>query len=590
MKVKKKKLILLTTNFLALIALVFASIPVSAQIGVEDTPTPPPLNRLTAESSVYLPLILRNPRELSFGAFEVTQATQNLNNTVSLVAGKSTVVRVYAQSNINEGLGGVYVSVSGTRNGVPLTGSPLLQGPKSVSPSWSRGNLNSSFNFPLPANWLSGTVTLQIRLDPNNAINELNEDNNLITYVANFTNVPALDVKVVPIEYTDPGTNLTYPAASSNYLAPGLIKMYPITSATVTRRATISWSQNLSNQTSWLNLLNQIATLKQTDGSPPWQIYYGLVPLLDNNGWTWFRSGIAGIGYVGYRASAGLADFSPYLNGSEIANHEFGHNLGQDHAPCNVSGDNNFPYPGGLIGQYGLRIDGMQIYDPTIYADIMGYCDPVWISDYTYQALFNNQIATGAASQASQSTVESLLVRAALLEDGTVQMEPAYTFTGFPDALPAESDYVLELVDDSGSVVASYPIPVLRAEEETFKFRSINTMVPLPDQPFATLRIVAKGKPAAQRSVASASQRTFIMPSIQLSEQGTVLNWGSASTPAVVRYKQDGDETWTTLAVDHLGGSLVLDEQALPVGTFHFEIIMADQTGSTLALDWENTR
>jgi hypothetical protein len=220
----------------------------------------------------------------------------------------------------------------------------------------------------------------------------------------------------------------------------------------------------------------------------------------------------------------------------------------------------------------------------------MGYCEPVWISDYTYQAFYNNQVAVGAASQVQQPVTPSLLVRAALQEDGTVQIEPAYTFNGHPDFLPAESDYQLELLDDSGTVIASYPLPVMSVEEEAFKFKSINTMVPLPDQPFAALRIAEKGKPSAQRNMTPATLQAQAMPSIRTSVQGAVLTWGEGTIPAVVRYQLDGDETWTTLAVDHLGGSLELDEQSLPVGTLHFEIILADQTGSTLTLDWENTR
>ena len=588
MKVKKKNRLLLVTNLLAITALVLASIPVSAQTGAEGTPTPPPLTRLAADSSVYLPFIVRPASpDLVVGAFETTQAVQNLNNTVPLVAGKPTVLRVYVQTNFDT-RSGVYVSLSATRNGTPLTGSPMTRGPLTITPSWLRGNLSNSFNFTLPPTWLSGSVTLQIRVDPNNAIIEGSESNNLTTTVANFIEVPTLDVKVVPIEYED---FYIYPPASSDYLEPGLLRMFPIGSARVTRRAYITWSQTLAISNSWSNLLSRIATIKQTDNAPEAQIYYGLVPLRAENGSIWFRSGVAGIGYVGYRASAGLANLSPYINGSEIANHEFGHNLGQEHANCGVSNpDPSYPYEAGSIGQFGLQVNNMLLFNPTTYKDIMSYCDPAWISDYTYQALFDDQVAAGAASPNDQSVVPSLLVRASLLEDGTVEMEPVYTFNGRPGASPSESDYVLELLDESGSVIASYRLPVLTAEGESIKFSSINTTVPLPDKPFAALRITDKGRPAVQRSMAPASLQTQAMPTLEVETQGAVLSWGQASTPAVVRYQLDGDETWTTLAVDHLGGSLELDEQSLPLGMLRFEIILADQTGSTLTLDWENSR
>jgi hypothetical protein len=31
----------------------------------------------------------------------------------------------------------------------------------------------------------------------------------------------------------------------------------------------------------------------------------------------------------------------------------------------------------------------MQLYPPTAFTDVMGYCDNTWISDYTYKALLN---------------------------------------------------------------------------------------------------------------------------------------------------------------------------------------------------------
>jgi hypothetical protein len=588
---KTQRRSLLIPVFLSLAALVLASMPAAAQLDPK-TPTPQPrLSSQAAEFSVYLPLIVSPPvADLVIAGAEIIQATQILENSVSLVANKPTVMRVYAQNTVGPAINGVYVSLSATRNGLPLAGSPMTQGPLSVSNTWTRGSLSSSFNFTLPSAWLSGLVTLQIRVDPNNAINEgYAEGNNLTSLAANFNVVPALNVKVVPLTYIHPPSGQTYPPAGSSYLGPGLVRMYPVSSAPVTVRSSITWSRNLSVDSNWSLLLNQVTTLKETDGAPDSQVYYGLVPLFDNNGFSWFNGGVVGIGWINYRVSVGMADASPYLSGVDTANHEIGHNLGRDHAPCGVSGDNNYPYAGGLIGQYGLRVDTMKLYDPATYVDIMSYCEPVWISDYNYQALFDNQMVNGAAAQTNQQ-VEGLLVRASLLEDGTVALDPSYAFSGAPDRLPAESDYMLELLDANGGLVAAYPLPVLRAEEEQISIRSIISLVPLPDKPYASLRIVEKGQPKAERALASARPERLLRPAIEASQQGAVLRWGVPNTPAVVRYTTDNGATWTTLALDYLGGELTLDAQALPQGNLHFEIILADQTGSSLTLDWDNSQ
>jgi hypothetical protein len=186
--------------------------------------------------------------------------------------------------------------------------------------------------------------------------------------------------------------------------------------------------------------------------------------------------------------------------------------------------------------------------------------------------------------------VDSLLVRASLLDDGTIELDPSYAFSGAPDSLPAESDYTLELLDANGARVASYPLPVLRAEEEQISLRSIISLVPLPGKPYASLRIVEKGQPKAERALAEASPARLLAPSIEADPQGAVLRWGAANTPAVVRYTTDNGATWTTMALDYLGGELTLDKQNLPQESLHFEIILADQTGSSLTLDWDNSQ
>jgi len=74
--------------------------------------------------------------------------------------------------------------------------------------------------------------------------------------------------------------------------------------------------------------------------------------------------------------------------------HEVGHNHGRNHAPCapgnNISGvDAKYPYPGAKIGTWGYDGRKKVFFDPTTTLDIMGYCDPKWISDYTYKGLMD---------------------------------------------------------------------------------------------------------------------------------------------------------------------------------------------------------
>ena len=83
------------------------------------------------------------------------------------------------------------------------------------------------------------------------------------------------------------------------------------------------------------------------------------------------------------------------LHGDDFSAHEIGHNLGMSHAPCGnpADPDPNFPYADGTVGQYGFDVNGQTVADKT-QPDIMSYCDPEWVSDYTYKMWYADQMAT----------------------------------------------------------------------------------------------------------------------------------------------------------------------------------------------------
>jgi hypothetical protein len=108
-------------------------------------------------------------------AIEVNQVVQDWCDSVPLVAGKPTLVRVHLQTVAPATSGHVSVLLQGTRDGVSL-GSSLFP----VSPGFSgfatsvnpitvtdtaesvRGDINSTANFWLPASWQSGNVRLSV--------------------------------------------------------------------------------------------------------------------------------------------------------------------------------------------------------------------------------------------------------------------------------------------------------------------------------------------------------------------------------------------------------------------------------------------
>jgi len=549
-----------------------------------------------SDRRIYLPLITRPAMiDLVLNQVEITQSVQNGAGSVPFVANRPAVARVYVTvSGVTEA-SNVIVEASATRNGVPLPGSPRRSDPRTVTTSVSRGNYASSFNLALPAEWLSGSVRLSIVVDPDNRITEVNETNNGRTQTLEFLAVPRLDLTIVPVQYTHTPNGRTYPAPTRDTVSDWVMRAYPIPGINVRLRAPVAFTGDLRRGDEWERLLDLITDVKLSDGAPSSRVYYGLIPIASGSD-RWFSSGIAGIGWVGLRASVGLDLTGSSDAAGRLAAHEIGHNLGRFHAPCGVSGDPRqpFPYPNASIGPgvYGLDISQARVWSPVApddTKDLMSYCQPQWVSDFTYQGLLNNQRIYGASVM--QSGV-GYLVRAALTDDGAT-LEPVYALDGVTPDAPQRGEYTVELLDAAGALLASHTVAAVEAEgpyhygEETVEhdhdhrhiYRRITAVVPAPVGPVARFRLIRDGVVIAERANDAAPPAVAASATIARNDATWTLSWSNATVPALVRYTHDG-KRWTSLGVDLVGGRLSLDPQTLPGdGHGRFEIVLADGGG-----------
>lgn len=147
----------------------------------------------------------------------------------------------------------------------------------------------------------------------------------------------------------------------------------------------------------WSALLETVRNARDAANPADDVYYYGLFRGAET--FRDFCSGgcTAGVGYVvddegdgtqswnaGFRAAVGVA----WGSGATFT-HELGHNHGRPHSPCGgaSSPDPEYPYSNGSIGTWGYDLRAGALRTPSDTTDFMAYCNPSWVSDYTYRKM-----------------------------------------------------------------------------------------------------------------------------------------------------------------------------------------------------------
>lgn len=209
----------------------------------------------------------------------------------------------------------------------------------------------------------------------------------------------------------------------------------------------------------WGNYLDEISVLQVLEGRRGY--YYGVVTRF---------SGIAigGLGWIGQPASVGITSATTYA-------HELGHNMSLLHAPCGnpANVDDNYPssYVDGSIGIWGWDIEAEEQREPARYKDLMTYCGPEWVSDYSYAKALNFRLDSEPARISNSFCWETFSKRdqvkdhcpsqSTLLlwgrtDPGAFRLEPAFVVETQP-ALPQEAGpYRLAAFGEDGALVFAY--------------------------------------------------------------------------------------------------------------------------------------
>jgi hypothetical protein len=224
-----------------------------------------------------------------------------------------------------------------------------------------------------------------------------------------------------------------------------LLAMYPVSKVEIT----VGKAMDVVYPVNWNNVIEQLRTQRQADKPTAETYYYGFLKPTDTLK-DYCKGGCtAGVGYVGSatqaqtRVALGLA-FADETSASTMA-HEVGHNHGRQHAPCapgnQIQGvDPNYPYAGAKTGVWGYDSRKKTFFDPTKTTDIMGYCDPKWVSDYTYKGLLSRSSMINKASIVVTDPGAIQRYRAMIVDEDGPRWSQPFMEPGEPFGTPEDAD------------------------------------------------------------------------------------------------------------------------------------------------------
>lgn len=384
---------------------------------------------------------------------------------VRVVSNRDAVMRIFVQRDADFTPREVYARVDFEDSSL----EPVQQ-QFTIDADSTESDIFSTLNLAIPSDRLQGEISYQVSLREISG-NSDGSDSGAVwpsggyASLATESNGAPVQLVLVPVRYNADGSG-RLPDTSDAQL--GLYEemmytTYPVTGIDVILREPMDWSGAITAfGGGWSNLLNAIADLRNTDGATTEQYYYGLFAPADSLNEFCSMGCVAGMSNVAMNPSDSWARVSiglgfPGETSASTMIHEVGHAHGREHAPCGLGpqpSDPGYPYAGAVIGEWGLDIENVSLKEPSTFKDFMSYCDPYWVSDYTFDALFERVAAVNALADVEPSAdLAGRWLSISVDLYGQVELGPDLDLL-----LPPEGEVTtVELLDEDGVVVDEAP-------------------------------------------------------------------------------------------------------------------------------------
>ncbi len=389
-------------------------------------------------------------------ATHLTQAAQNLEGDVPLIAGRSALLRVFPtveRANAYQPRAQATFFTNGTEVHRAWMAIGSEQGvPTAVDP----GEPGISFNAVIPGEIIKPGVEVVIDIDPDSIVPRAAGSSIRVPATGRLAldvrELSRLDLTVIPVlnSVSPDSSVLDWARSMDADVGIGGFTRHILPVGDLGLAVREPYTTDLDPRTlgEWRELLREIELLRISDAVSGH--YYGVME-------PGMRSGIRGVGYLPGAAAVGLPD-------PLVLAHELGHNLSLQHTPCGIAFDDdpNYPYRSGEIGVWGYDALGDSLIAPSI-PDVMGSgCEPAWISDYHFRkALEYRAAAADTHAQAVEPGREPrLLLWGGVDADGELQLDPAVVLDA-PSVLPSRGGpYRLEGFGPGGGPLFSLSFAV----------------------------------------------------------------------------------------------------------------------------------
>jgi hypothetical protein len=281
------------------------------------------------------------------------------------------------------------------------------------------------------------------------------------TYEAAFTSVGPLRITLVPVQYDADGSG-RLPDVSEPQIQlyeDLLLGMYPVPSVEITVADPFPWGAAIeASGQGWQQLLMSMISLRAALGLGNDEYIYGLFNAADTfNGFCSFGC-VAGLSLLAQSPgdATGRTSIGVGFTGQDAVltlAHEVGHAHGREHAPCMLLGqpsDPNYPYANAVLGVWGWDAPNGALKEPNTNTDIMGYCKPNWISDYTFDGLLTRSLAVNQAGMGDELPLQEW--SSTWVDENGAVGTVSTQMLGLPELI-GEGLHPLRYLDREGAVV-----------------------------------------------------------------------------------------------------------------------------------------